>query len=164
MMAASLAGIVGYSLFTTQFDPDSAKQGKRALAFLGVSLIGVSQIGAIVCSLAILSNGILSSSSRRSTDDSETLDNHHEEREALLPARSPKASKSGLSDIKGSVAGIYSFYGGAAILILTKVGGLLFDKVSTGAPFYIMAAFNGILFLACGVLGVAHPRLKTQSR
>ena len=152
MMVASLAGVVGYPLFATQFDPDPSEKGKRGLAFLAVSLVGVSQIGAIVCSLGILSNGILSSSSHSTSGGSGIVDAHDEEREGLL-SQSSKASKSGLSDMKGSVAGIYSFYGGAAILILTKVGGLLFDKVSTGAPFYIMAAFNGILFLASGVLG-----------
>jgi hypothetical protein len=50
--------------------------------------------------------------------------------------------------LKGSVAGVYSWCGGAAILLLTKLGGYLFDSWSTGAPFYLMAAFNGVLLLA----------------
>lgn len=149
MMAASLAGIVGYPLFATQFDPDPADKGKRVLAFLAVGLIGVSQIGAIVCSLAILSNGILSSPNEQGE-----AEGHHGERQTLLHPPYSKAERTSLSNLKGSVAGIYSFYGGAAILILTKVGGLLFDKLSVGAPFYIMGAFNAILFLACGVLGI----------
>jgi hypothetical protein len=50
--------------------------------------------------------------------------------------------------LKGSVAGVYSWFGGAAILLLTKLGGYLFDSWSTGAPFYLMAIFNGMLLLA----------------
>lgn len=50
--------------------------------------------------------------------------------------------------LKGSVAGVYSWCGGMAILLLTKLGGYLFDTWSTGAPFYLMAGFNGILLLA----------------
>jgi hypothetical protein len=46
------------------------------------------------------------------------------------------------------MAGVYSWFGGAAILLLTKLGGYLFDSWSTGAPFYLMAIFNGMLLLA----------------
>ena len=50
--------------------------------------------------------------------------------------------------LKGSIAGVYSWCGGAAILLLTKLGGYLFDVASTGAPFYMMAVFNGLLLIA----------------
>jgi len=50
---------------------------------------------------------------------------------------------------------VYSFYGGAAILILTKLGGSLFDSASYGAPFYIMAVFNAILLTACLSISLA---------
>jgi hypothetical protein len=153
MMFASLAGVVGYPLFATQFDPDGDQKGKRILAFIGVGLIGVSQIGAIVCSLGILSHGVLSANTIGEQSPETAANDGPGEREALLGSRMPKSSSPGLSRLKGSVAGIYSFYGGAAILILTKVGGMLFDKVSVGAPFYIMAAFNGVLFMTCGILG-----------
>jgi len=49
--------------------------------------------------------------------------------------------------LKGSIAGVYSWCGGAAILLLTKLGGYLFDVSSRGAPFYMMAAFNAVLFV-----------------
>ena len=147
LMVASVAGIMGYILFPTQFDPDSSERGKRALAFVAVCLIGISQIGTIVCSLGLLSSGILSSMEEHveTANDSE--------RETLLTTSTSKTQPT-LSHLQGSIAGIYSFYGGAAILILTKLGGSLFDKVATGAPFYIMAAFNGILFIACAVFGL----------
>jgi F0F1-type ATP synthase assembly protein I len=61
---------------------------------------------------------------------------------------SPKSSKaSSRSHLKGSIAGVYSLSGGAAILLLTKLGGYLFDNVSNGAPFYMMAIFNAILLV-----------------
>ncbi|KAF9972663.1 hypothetical protein BGZ73_004199 [Actinomortierella ambigua] len=52
--------------------------------------------------------------------------------------------------IRGSVAGIYSTFGGIGILFITKAGGELFDSWTKGAPFYIMGilhAFVGILAL-----------------
>ena len=147
LMVASVAGIAGYILFPTQFDPDSSEKVKRVLTFFAVCLIGISQIGAIVCSLGLLSSGILSSTNEHveTANDSE--------HETLLASSTPKVQQT-LAHLKGSIAGIYSFYGGAAILILTKLGGSLFDKVSVGAPFYIMAAFNGILFIACAIFGL----------
>lgn len=50
--------------------------------------------------------------------------------------------------IRGSVAGAYSLTGGCGILILTKLGGFLFDKWTPGAPFYIMAILNIIALVA----------------
>ena len=57
------------------------------------------------------------------------------------------------SQLKGSIAGVYSFGGGAGILILTKLGGKLFDSWTPGAPFFIMAVFNAILLVAVVVVG-----------
>jgi hypothetical protein len=51
------------------------------------------------------------------------------------------------SHLKGSIAGVYSLSGGAAILLLTKLGGYLFDTLAPGAPFYMMAIFNGVLLV-----------------
>lgn len=151
MMVASLAGIVGYPLFATQFDPDESLKGKRALAFVAVSFIGASQIGAIVCSLGVLSHGVLSSRSENAVIS--PPQGPSEEQLPLLAHGKITKTEDDLSRLKGSVAGVYSFYGGAAILILTKVGGLMFDKVSIGAPFYIMGAFNAILLIVSGILG-----------
>ncbi|RMD39598.1 hypothetical protein DV735_g5537, partial [Chaetothyriales sp. CBS 134920] len=147
MMVASACGLIGYTLLPTQFSPDDKDKGRRAVVFLAVSLIGVSQIGAIVCSLGVLSHGVLAQGQPELPPD--TFDASLDETEALLePIDDPKTSSSSLLQLKGAVAGIYSFYGGAAILVLTKLGGSLFDSVSFGAPFYMMAALNGILFVA----------------
>lgn len=160
LMFASAAGIVGYPVFATQFSPE----GQKTVAFLSVCLIGVSQIGAIVCSLATLSGGVLDYPSPSNmpkvvdgnvrgrnqvqASETETNDENTTERTTLLSETQPE-NLIDLSDIKGSIAGMYSLYGGAGILILTKLGGSLFDKVSYGAPFYIMASFNAILLAAC---------------
>jgi hypothetical protein len=175
MMVAAAAGIIGYPLFATQFDPDSTKKGERALAFLGVCLIGISQIGAIVCSLGVLSAGVLAEAREHHGSTSATngtashannaaAEGAYGERDALLGntnvqdmAESGGDKKNNalpLSQLKGAVAGIYSFYGGAAILILTKVGGVLFDKVDVGSPFFIMAGFNAVLFFVCAGIGL----------
>ena len=154
MMVASAAGVIGYCLLPTQFDPDGAQTGKRAAAFIAVSLIGVSQIGAIVCSLGVLGSGVLAGSKSHDNNPTNAMNGGYGEREALLGIGASKSEeKLSLSQAKGSVAGIYSFYGGAAILILTKLGGSLFDTVDVGAPFYIMAVFNAVLFVACAGFG-----------
>jgi hypothetical protein len=42
---------------------------------------------------------------------------------------------------------MYSLLGGAGILLLTKLGGSLFDDRSHAAPFVMLAAFNLLLFM-----------------
>lgn len=49
--------------------------------------------------------------------------------------------------IRGSVFGVQSFCGAVAILIISVVGGHVFDTVSPAAPFWIMTATNGVLLL-----------------
>lgn len=164
LAVAAISGIIGYPLFAMRFDPDDNNKADRAVAFIAACLIGFSQIGAIVCSLGSLSTGILSESQgtpisaqvgNSNIESRTTLDGGSSETFPLLKNEAHLAS---LSDLKGSVAGVYSFYGGAAILILTKAGGALFDKASKGSPFYIMAAFNGILLLASITVGVKQYR------
>ncbi|CAO3648892.1 unnamed protein product [Cunninghamella blakesleeana] len=41
-------------------------------------------------------------------------------------------------EYRGSVAGTYSFFGAVGILIISKVGGVLFDKWMKGAPFLLL--------------------------
>ena len=136
-----------------------------------MALIGISQIGAIVCSLAVLSNGILKisvgnnpgePSSQPPVGDTDALPSHEtepttesNEQQSLL-ARPETPSPSGrqqYAQLRGSIAGVYSLYGGAGILLLTKLGGFLFDT-DAGSPFYLMAAFNAVLFAAGIVCGL----------
>lgn len=156
LMVACIAGIIGYPLFAAQFSPDDKDTSKRVVSFFAVCLIGISQIGAIVCSLGTLSHGVL-----EATEDERPVNgvalhqgDNADEAEQLLPQDKPVSHKP-FSSLKGSIAGVYSFYGGAAILILTKLGGSLFDSASYGAPFYIMAVFNAVLLTACLAISLA---------
>ena len=137
-----------------------------------MALIGFSQIGAIVCSLAVLSNGLLNLGARedvsvvsnhqrgeQSTEaranDANDVDEDPNEHQALLTGPESQSGRGQhLSQLKGSIAGVYSLYGGAGILLLTKLGGFLFDALSSGSPFYLMAAFNAILLFAGVVCGL----------
>lgn len=50
---------------------------------------------------------------------------------------------------KGGVAGISSFFGGLGIILITYVGGALFDSWWSGAPFFILGIFHtALLFYA----------------
>lgn len=162
LMFASSAGVIGYTLIATRFEVDRDHQHGSAEAFVYMCLIGISQIGAIVCSLGILSGGVLRQQENAIrpyiSAVGEQSDANDQEGQRILSEDTPLISTAredgpkDLSSLKGSIAGIYSLYGGAGILILTKLGGLLFDQVSFGAPFYIMAIFNAILFLTCLLL------------
>ncbi|RHZ61138.1 putative MFS transporter [Aspergillus thermomutatus] len=182
LMFASSAGILGYTMFALLPSPQFRGSDGSAGVFVLMGLIGISQIGAIVCSLAVLSNGILSIS--LDSDGSETF--RREEGPVSAPNRSGQTPTSQgnqdldehqplldgstrqrghqLSDLKGSIAGVYSLYGGAGILFLTKLGGLLFDNLSPAAPFYIMAGFNAVLLLAGIATGAMSYPKKSASR
>lgn len=165
LLFATLAGIAGYVAFAMLPSPQFKGADGNPGVFIVVALIGMSQIGAIVCSLGVLSNGILSVSASdeflKHIHSSDTT-NHVEpndgnvsgqqsgtdpnERQPLLGAQ-PNHHVQQLSNLKGSIAGVYSLFGGAGILLLTKVGGLLFDILSPATPFFIMAGFNALLCL-----------------
>ncbi|KAI8634723.1 hypothetical protein F5Y19DRAFT_122300 [Xylariaceae sp. FL1651] len=170
VLIAAAFGVVGYIAFPRLTSPefkDEEGRGGSGVVFLVASLLGVSQIGAIVCSLGSLGRGVLGEDVLVGAATREDADERGEgdgEREALLGSaaggggssnsRARISGKKGKSNqvsrvqLKGSIAGMYSLCGGAAILLLTKLGGYLFDVLSTGAPFYMMAVFNGILLVA----------------
>jgi hypothetical protein len=54
--------------------------------------------------------------------------------------------------------------GGCGILLLTKLGGYLFDHWTAGAPFYIMGLFNVVALLAAlGVILLQRTATKVQT-
>lgn len=167
----TIAGIIGCISFGLLDNPDpfhGSSDGKGAI--LAVILLGFSQISAIVCSLGILAKGIQASTpTRPSTPNIEdTLPEAQEpstststeeptETAALLPpvaedSASQTSPEIDRAQVKGAIAGVYSLSGGVGILLLTKLGGVLFDKTSTGAPFYMLAGFNGVLLFAVVVV------------
>lgn len=186
LILATFAGIAGYTAFGLLKSPDPASKDGSAGVYFIVALLGISQIGAIVCSLGQLGRGIQGELVAEEAD-AEEADNDtvrsvngglsnvpvpvqramnsngtpvssrrdsgaaRNEYSPLLPSHLRQINpppNSSRAQLKGSIAGIYSLGGGAGILLLTKAGGLMFDRLDVGAPFWIMAASNAILFFA----------------
>ena len=202
LLLAALAGILGYlglaNLRTPLFSGDEG----NPVVFICVSLIGISQIGCIVCSLGLIGRGILGLENQNSieteaiagrprsgnTTDISCSSTHpssssnDESSNSLLPTviqhginppdteettsllgQTSKNPRS-LNHLKGSIAGVYSFGGGAGILLLTKLGGYLFDRASNNAPFYMLAIFNLILLLATGLTAMLETKWACRGR
>lgn len=168
---ATLLGIVGYTIFPNLASPEIKNvdgRGGSPLVFLFAALIGISQIGAIVCSLGSLSKGVLAvDPHKKGALPLASADTHPSDGGAEAAGEGAPLLENGNGVkpqpkctrvlLKGTIAGVYSWCGGAAILLLTKLGGYLFDSWSHGAPFYMMAVFNAILLVA--TLGVDVVRL-----
>jgi hypothetical protein len=176
LLVAAVAGIAGYSWFGSLKSPDYRSEDGTGAIFFIVALLGISQIGAIVCSLALLGRGInndeVKSADLTHITDSANGTSHPsagatppasgsitpvDENAPLLLPQSRHASTPEVQShnhIKGSIAGTYSLLGGFGILLLTKAGGALFDSTGPGSPFYMMAAFNALLLVVgVGVSG-----------
>ena len=175
LLAAACTGILGYLGMSFIDSPEPHAAGGTAWVYLIVSLMGISQIGAIVCSLGLLGHSILelprqpdSFARKGNPQDVHTGSIHgfvNSSPNSTLAQRYAGSSTEDLYDesrmllddyeplpgsyehLKGSIAGVYSLAGGAGILILTKMGGILFDKISPVAPFYLLALINGVLVL-----------------
>ena len=167
LLLAALAGVIGYGCLGTLQSPKPSGHDGSPWIFPIMALLGISQIGAIVCSLGLLARVILEYESRQTPLNKASRDNwlpptsldddeadHAVERGGLVGEETTLLRKSAgsrnLEHVKGAIAGVYSFGGGVGILVLTKVGGYLFDS-NPAAPFHIMASFNGIL-LAIGLI------------
>ncbi|KAL2257844.1 hypothetical protein VTK26DRAFT_9105 [Humicola hyalothermophila] len=163
IIVSTTLGIIGYLAFPKLSSPEFKNidgRGGSPAVFLLAALIGASQIGAIVCSLGSLGRGVLKvevvnvlATTAPDTDQEtliESADIEHEAAPLLEESvvALPEEDTVSRVRLKGSVAGVYSWCGGAAILLLTKLGGYLFDSWSTGAPFYLMAVFNALLLAA----------------
>lgn len=157
LLVASIFGVFGYTAFANLTSPepkDINNRGGSPVVFLIVSLIGISQIGAIVCSLGLLGRGVLGdeggynlSGQLHDAEVSGLGGQDAMETSPLVASSQLSVNTHSRSHLKGSIAGVYSLSGGAAILLLTKLGGFLFDSLSTGAPFYMMAIFNAVLLV-----------------
>jgi len=58
-------------------------------------------------------------------------------------------------EIRGSAFGMQSFFGAAGILVLSITGGRLFDGIGPYAPFYAIAAANGVVFLVAAAVRIS---------
>ncbi|GAB7358558.1 hypothetical protein MBLNU230_g2620t1 [Neophaeotheca triangularis] len=165
LLTSALVGVAGNICFGFLKNPDAFHGDSGPWALLAVILMGISQIGAIVRSLALLSRGINNHSDHPTSDlarprTADTLtatpapEIGNQETAPLLSSSTAttNTNRQDRSHLKGSIAGFYSLAGGAGILLLTKLGGVLFDRASEGAPFFMLAGFNAMLGVA--VIGV----------
>ena len=51
--------------------------------------------------------------------------------------------------VRGSVIGLFNFCGALGILLLTGIGGWLFDAVGPRAPVFLVGILNGVIALLC---------------
>jgi len=125
LLIGACAGIAGYVSFGLVRTPDPQSGEGSVSLYFTVILIGLSQISAIVCSLGILSRGIQrETSAENHTHQNDQSNGRAQETEAepllsaedLAPNPAPKQTIS-RSDLKGSIAGVYSLAGGAGILL-----------------------------------------------
>ena len=179
LLIAAFVGTLGYVTLAVLDSPMPSGEHGSPWVFFIMALLGISQIGAIVCSLGLLGRCVLGLDHDTSivandrirvvaTQDHTPSDNSH-----LLPAEHRNAPTVGDCEgedapllrsqrtvysrehLKGSIAGVYSLAGGIGILLLTKVGGVMFDKVSPIAPFAMLAGFNLLLLIVGAVQGIS---------
>jgi MFS family permease len=58
----------------------------------------------------------------------------------LIANESPEKSR-------GTCASVFSIFGAAGVLFVTKVGGTMFDKIGPSSPFILYAILNYLLFI-----------------
>ena len=174
LLVAALVGAMGYVLLASLESPMISGEEGSPWVFVIMALLGISQIGAIVCSLGLLGRCVLglepetSSKSRvnvgvaSARDSSSNVPNHiitadqegsigaENHADEASPLLETKETTQPRGNLKGSIAGVYSLAGGIGILLLTKAGGVLFDRVSSVAPFAMLAGFN-LLLLIVGI-------------
>ena len=179
LLIAALAGVLGYSALALLGRPEPTGAHGSPWIFVIVALLGISQIGAIVCSLGLVGRVVLESTKMSQSHEDDNI--HQSTSNTYGSMRTPPRESSNpplraeidntegtrglLQDksmsptsrqhLKGSIAGIYSLAGGFGILLLTKLGGYLFDSTSPVAPFYMLSIFNAVLLVAGIFYGIS---------
>lgn len=177
LLTAALLGIAAYIGLASLANPRSSGYGGSPVIYAIMALLGISQIGAIVCSLGLLGRAVLGLEINVNLPEA-SISDAHTPTEAIITSNNDayqsvnrpsegtreEATEGTLllptkahsrDHLKGSIAGVYSLAGGAGILLLTKVGGLMFDKVSHVAPFVMMSVFNFVLLVAGLGIGIS---------
>ena len=70
--------------------------------------------------------------------------------QSLIGQEAPKAER-------GSVIGIFNISGAVGILVITTLGGRLFDSMSPKAPFIVVGAINALVMLAGIYVRIKYP-------
>jgi MFS family permease len=71
--------------------------------------------------------------------------------QTLIGQEAPPASR-------GTIVGVFSFFGAAGVMFITIVGGRLYDAIDPSAPFVLIGVVNALLFVSAVLL-----RLKSGS-
>lgn len=179
LLIAAFVGTLGYVALAALDSPMPSGEHGSPWVFVIMALLGISQIGAIVCSLGLLGRcvlglendapttandrlGVVATRVHTSTDndrsvsadqrDAVAAENCEGEDTPLLLNQRIIHSR---DHLKGSIAGVYSLAGGIGILLLTKAGGVMFDMVSPIAPFAMLAGFNLLLLVVGTAQGIS---------
>jgi MFS family permease len=67
-------------------------------------------------------------------------------------------------ELRGSISGTYSFIGAFGIIIISKVGGVLFDKWMKGAPFLLLGIGHCLVSVFSIVVLLLNKRLERMDR
>jgi len=116
LLYASIISFIGYFGIFLLHSPT------QSLVWLLVSIVGIGEIGMLISSLSLVTTSSVSASL-------ELTDKTYESSSITLPSH--------LS--RGSIAGMYSVCGSIGILIITLVGGYLFDEWNSVGPFFFLA-------------------------
>ena len=150
----SLLGTIGFTGFGFLNTPEVG-----VLSLFFSSLLGVGQIGAVVGSLGLLGRGQGEEFDTEfdldtgTSSESDLSSVEEEDLEGVDTRDGISVGSNNPGELKGTIAGVYSLCGGLGILLLTKGGGLLFDKWNSGSPFWVLGGFMGGLALLTGVEG-----------
>lgn len=142
LVASALIGVLGFSLFGALSSPEPSEHPE---VFVYVVMMGIAQIGGIVCSLGIMGRGVVEDEVEDEYQYDEDAQEIDEESPLMQPRRKGDGVRQSKRHVKGGIAGVYSLCGGVGILALTKLGGLGFDRINEGWPFWMLAGFEGML-------------------
>lgn len=165
----SAMGAVGFYLLgvgTAGFKGDSRTGEEVPDPLTGVSiaaaiLIGFGQIGAIVSSLAgcARARSILSEEDDQTPSDTGGQEGDTASAsgcETVVPARAQGLHTSGMKELSkaagqgpGAIAGAYTCTGSLSILVISKLGGFLFD-LYVPSPFLLIGGFSAFVAI-CGI-------------
>lgn len=183
LLLAALAGVFGYSALALLKNPEPTGIHGSPWIFVVVASLGISQIGAIVCSLGLVGRAVLEparlsgitvarcthqsientygsigappTAARAVCTSSTCTEGSSSTEETRRLLHDEVMGSQSRHHLKGSIAGIYSLAGGFGIMLLTKLGGYLFDSTSPVAPFYLLSIFNSSLFVGVVAYGIS---------
>lgn len=151
LVASALLGVLSFSLFGTLPSPEPSDHPE---VLVYVMMMGIAQIGGIVCSLGIMGHGVVEEEEEDEYQYDEDAQEIDEESPLVQPRRKGTGIRANKRHAKGGIAGVYSLCGGLGILALTKLGGLGFDRINEGWPFWMLAGFEAMLAIGGLVEGI----------